>query len=268
MPVDTRQQRIVELVRRAGYLAIEELATHFGVTPQTIRSDLNRLAADARLIRHHGGASVPSSVSNTQYALRRTDLAREKARIAQRVARWLPPRSSVFLSLGTTTLAVAQALHRCVDLKVITNSLEAAQVLVQHPGVDVIVLGGRLERRNLGASGTTTVAAAEQYRVDVCLFSVGGIAADGTLLDFHESEVAVVRAMMQRARQRVLVVDHSKFGRTAAVRVGDLADLSALVTDASPPAAVMRRLRGLPVEVLLAGRAGSGSRAGPAPSPA
>ena len=253
MTVAARRERIVELIGGSGYIAIEELVTRFHVTPQTIRGDLNVLADQGRLIRHHGGASIPSSVSNTSYTLRRSEFAREKGAIAQRLARWIPDRCSVFLSLGTTVLTVAHALRVRTGLKVITNNLEAAQALVAQPGIEVIVLGGRLEGRNLGVSGTTTLSAVEHYRADICLFSVGGIDQDGSLLEYHENEAAVVRKMMQRARRRVLVIDHSKFGRTASIRLGSITEVSAIATDRPLPPKLRKLLRDHPIEVLTAG---------------
>ena len=252
MPGTARRERILELIRGTGYLAIEELAARFEMTPQTIRADLNLLADAGRLVRHHGGASIPSSVRNTDYAQRHGEFAREKTRIGKRLAAWLPDRSAVFLSLGTTMLAVAHALGARPELKVITNNLEAAQHLVMQTDIQVMVLGGRVERRNLGVSGTSTLAAVEQYRADYCLFSVGAVDADGSLLDYHEAEVAVVRAMMQRARRRVLVIDHSKFGRTASVRIGSLTEVSAIVTDQPLPPRMRALLRDHPVECIVA----------------
>ena len=261
MSVGVRRERILELIGVAGYGAIEDLAGHFRVTPQTIRGDLNLLADAGRLIRHHGGASIPSSVSNTSYALRRGEFAKQKALIAQRVAAWLPDRSAVFLSLGTTMLAVAQALRMRKELKVITNNLEAAQILVGQPGIEVIVLGGHLEGRNLGVSGTSTLAAVEQYRADVCLFSVGGVDREGSLLDYHESEAAVVRAMMRRSRRSALVIDHSKFGRTASVRVGAITGVAAIATDQALPPDLRSLLRSHAVEVLIGADGDAGARA-------
>ncbi|MEO8133034.1 MAG: DeoR/GlpR family DNA-binding transcription regulator [Betaproteobacteria bacterium] len=252
MSVDTRRERILELIGGPGYVAIEDLAAHFRVTPQTIRGDLNMLADQGRLIRHHGGASIPSSVRNTSYAERHGEFALEKAGIAATLAAWLPDQPcSLFLTLGTTTLAIARAIAMRAELKVITNSLEAAQVLVAQPGIEVIVLGGRLENRNQGVSGTSTLVAVEQYRTDVCIFSVGGVDRDGNLLDYHESEVAVVRAMMRCARKSVLAIDHSKFGRTASVRVAALTDVAAIVTDQALPPHLRSLLRRHPVEVLI-----------------
>lgn len=251
MHTAARRERIVELLRSSGYLSIDELGAHFHVTPQTLRTDLNLLADEGRLIRHHGGASMPSSVANSAYAERRAEFAPEKARIAERVAAWLPDRSSLFLTPGTTMLALAQALRQRHGLKVVTHNLEAAQTLAAQPGFEVIVLGGRLEPRNLAVSGTATMAALERYRVDCCLFSVGGIAPDGTLLDYHDAEVDVARAMFRRARRRVLVVDHSKFGRPASVRLGAITEVDAIATDQPLPAPMRRLLRGHAVELLL-----------------
>lgn len=250
MSAAARRERILELIKSAGYMAIDELVAHCRVTPQTLRSDLNHLADEGRIVRHHGGASMPSSVANTRYDLRRTEFAREKAQIAQRLAQWLPDRCSLFLSLGTTMLAVAQGLRVRQDLKVVTNNLEAAQLLVAQPGFDVTVLGGHLEGRNLGVSGTTTLAAVAQYRVDFCLFSVGAIDPDGSLLEYHESEGDVVKLMLQRARQRVLVIDHSKFGRTASIRIGAISEVSAIATDQALPPRMRKLLRGQAVQVL------------------
>lgn len=252
MSVKARRERILGLIGESGYSPIEDLATHFRVTPQTIRGDLNRLADEGRVIRHHGGAAIPSSIINTAYAERHSEFAREKSAIAHALAMWLPDRCSVFLTLGTTTLAVARALAVRKELKLITNNLEAAQALVTQPGIEVIVLGGRLEARNLGLSGTATQAAVEQYRADFCVFGVGGIDKEGNLLDYHENEVAVVRTMLQRARKSVLVVDHSKFGRTASVRIGAITNVSAIVTDKAFPPHVRRLLSGCPVEVVRA----------------
>jgi len=247
---ERRRERIVELLAARGYMAIDDLVAHFRVTPQTLRADLNRLADEGKLVRHHGGASMPSSVANTSYALRRSEFAREKALIAQRLAAWLPDRVSLFMTLGTTVLAAAQALQVRRQLKVITNSVEAASALVTHADTEVVLLGGQLQRRNLGVSGTGTLAALAQYRVDLCIFSVGAIDAEGSLLDYHDSEVDIVRQMRRHARKSVLLVDHSKFGRTAAVRVGAITEVSVIVTDQALPLAMRRLLRGRAVEVL------------------
>lgn len=238
-----RREKILALIQQAGYMPIEALVASFQVTPQTIRVDLNVLADEGRVVRHHGGASIPSSVINTDYDARRSDFADAKASLAQAVARSLSDKTSVFLALGTTMLAMAHALNVRSGLKVITNHTEAAQVLARQSGFDVVVLGGRLDPRNLGATGPMTIEAVASYRPDVCIFSAGGIDAEGNILDYYEHEAAIVRLMIKRSRRSILVVDHSKFGRSASVMVGHVADIDQLVTDKAPPAGIKKLLK-------------------------
>ena len=66
-PMPPTAEKILHLVRQAGYLPIEALVRQCRVTPQTIRVDLNALADEGLLARHHGGAAVASSVTNTDH---------------------------------------------------------------------------------------------------------------------------------------------------------------------------------------------------------
>lgn len=230
-----REQSIIAMVRERGYAAIEELAHACGVTPQTIRRDINRLAAAGRLRRHHGGASALSSTVNVDYAERRHELRREKQRIAEAVAAAVPDRASVFLAIGTTGEAVAAELARRAGLKVITNSTAAAMALNRAPEVEVFLTGGVMRKNNNGLVGVAAVRAVEQFRCDLAVMSCGGIEADGTLLDFDHAEVMVMRAMIANARSVLVAADHTKYLRPAAVRLGHLREVSILVSDAPPP---------------------------------
>ena len=82
-----------------------------------------------------------------------------------------------------------------------------------------------------------------QYRPDFCLFSAGALDAQGQVLEYHESEAALVQLALARARNRILVVDHSKLTRSAAVLLTSLKDVEDVVSDVKPPAALKRMLR-------------------------
>ncbi|MFN3497306.1 MAG: DeoR family transcriptional regulator, partial [Pannonibacter indicus] len=85
-----RQPEILELARQQGKVTVEELAAHFGVTVQTIRRDLADLADSGRLERVHGGAILPSGVSNIGYEDRRSLNREAKAAIAEACAKAIP----------------------------------------------------------------------------------------------------------------------------------------------------------------------------------
>jgi len=66
---------------------------------------------------------------------------------------------------------------------------------------------------------------------------------DGTLLDFDYREVRAARAIMENSRQVFLVTDHTKFGRNAMVRLGNIEEIDSLFTDKRPPTGVLEQMK-------------------------
>jgi DeoR family glycerol-3-phosphate regulon repressor len=254
MGADSRHAGILDaLRRRGGYAGIEELASGLSVTPQTIRRDLSELADKGLLRRHHGGASLPSSIANTDYAVRHVENNAVKQRIARAAAALIPDGSSLFLTLGTTVEATAAALaatHR--DLLVVTNSSAAARILGAAPGMKVHLLGGAWQARNGGLTGATAAELAGRWRCDALLTGAGAIGEDGWLLDYQEDEVAVARAMLAGAGRLLILADSAKFRRAAPCRVTRPGRGALLVTEAAAPAATRRALRSAGAEIILA----------------
>ena len=237
-----RQREMLELVRRQGFVAVEALAQHFGVTTQTIRLDVNALCRAGQLRRYHGGAGLPSSVENEAYTKRQVLCRDEKRAIARVLARQIPDHASLFITLGTTTEEVARALMDHTGLRVITNNLNVATVLSDNPSFDVIIAGGAVRHRDRGVTGEATVDFVNQFKVDFAVMGISGIDREGALLDFDFHEVRVLQAIMANARTVFLAADHTKFGRNAMVRLGHLSAIDGLFTDAPPPAPLRRML--------------------------
>ena len=187
MTLAPRQHDILNLARERGYVSIDELAQAFAVTPQTIRRDINQLAEQGLLRRTHGGAaSEASSTQNTAYAMRAGQMREEKQRIAEAVAAHVPDHASLFISIGTTTEAIARELLKRKGLKVITNNLHVAAQLSSKADFEVLVAGGTV-RSDGGVVGQATVDFIQQFKVDFALIGISGIDEDGSLLDFESA---------------------------------------------------------------------------------
>ena len=235
MTGEDRQQLIVDLVHARGFMTIEALAGRFGVTPQTIRRDLNRLSRQSKLVRYHGGAGLPGSTRNIDYAARQVSLLAEKEAIAALAAAHIPDDVSLFINIGTTTEAVARALVHHRRLRVITNNLNVATILTARTDFEVIIAGGLVRNSDGGIVGEAAIDFINQFKVDYGIIGISGIDLDGTLLDFDYREVRVAQAILRNSRGVFLVTDHTKFGRNAMVRLGHLSQVAALFTDRAPP---------------------------------
>jgi DeoR family transcriptional regulator, glycerol-3-phosphate regulon repressor len=231
-----RQHEIFDFAKAHGRVSVEDLASRFDVTPQTIRKDLNDLCDKRLMSRVHGGAIVASGVENVAYEGRRLIAQAEKRLIGAAAARMLPNSASLFINIGTTTEEVARSLADHEGLLVITNNLNVAMMLYPHPSVDVIMTGGPVRRGDGGVIGSAAVDFVRQFKVDYAVIGTSAIDEDGSLLDFDYREVQVARAIIENARQVILVADQTKIGRSAPVRIGHLSEIDIFVTDelASP----------------------------------
>ena len=248
-----RQLKLLSEVQQRQSVSVEELAHLLGVTLQTVRRDVQRLAEAGALSRFHGGVRLPGSTTeNLAHQQRESMHADGKARIAKAVAAQVPNNCSLILNIGTTTEAIARALMQHRGLRVITNNLNVAATLSSNADCEVIVAGGVVRGRDRGIIGEAAVDFIRQFRVDIALIGISGIESDGSLRDFDYREVKVAQTIMDQAREVWMAADHSKFGRPAMVEVGPLARLDRLFTDAPPPERFPRLLQEAQVRCTVA----------------
>lgn len=231
----SREHQIIELVRDRGLVDIHDLARQFSVTPQTIRRGVNRLSEQGLLRRVHGGVTLPPGGANLPWETRQVQHIEGKRRIAEAVATHIPDGASLAIGLGTTPHQVALALRGHKHLRVVTNSLRVVFALAGCEGLEITVAGGLLRPADLDVVGETAARCFASFKTDYAIFGVGGIEADGTLLDFSPDEVVAREAMRLNCRQSLLVADRSKFGRAAMARGGHLADMDHFFLDERPP---------------------------------
>ena len=231
-----RQVHLLDFVRRHGSVTVEQLADTLGVTLQTVRRDVQRLAEADLLTRFHGGVRVPSStVENIAHQQRENLNAAGKTAIARAVARQVPNDCSLILNIGTTTEAIARALMNHTGLRVITNNLNVAAILSSNARCEVIVAGGVVRSRDRGIVGEPAIDFIRQFKVDIAVIGISGIEADGSLRDFDYREVKVGQTIIEHSREVWLAADKSKFNRPAMVELARLSQIDRLFTDAPPP---------------------------------
>jgi len=231
----SRQMAILRHLKNAGRASVEELADAFTATPQTIRKDLNTLADAGEILRFHGGATLVAGTEYTHFVARAEIARAEKEQIGRRVAAEIPNNSSLLINSGTTTTAIVPHLRQHVGLKIMTDSVDLANLLRSCTGVEVMVPAGVVRASDGAILGNDAVEYIRNFRADIGIIGAAAIAEDGALLDYDVREASVTRAIMVAARNVFLVADSSKFGRAAPFCFGDLAQVDQLISDKGCP---------------------------------
>ena len=251
MLVPERRDLLLERLRRDGRVIAKDLASELGVSEDSVRRDLREMAAAGLCQRVYGGA-VPASPAVADYGTRRGVAVDSKARVAAAAAGLVQPGDTVILDGGTTALAVAAALPRDLDATVVTHSPTVAAALVDHPTVEVYVLGGRLFKHSAVTSGAAAVEAAEVVNADLFLLGVTGVHPDSGLTTGDADEAAMKRALSRRAADTYVLASSEKIGAASRFAVLPLTAVAGVVTDAAADDDVVSRLARMGVPIVAA----------------
>jgi DeoR family fructose operon transcriptional repressor len=252
---DERQAEVLRLLGVEQRVESGRLAELFGVSAESVRKDLAQLEARGLLRRVHGGAVPGRPRREEPDVAARTEQAEQKLAIARHALRFVPDGGSVLLDAGTTTLRLAELLPADRDLVAYTNAVPVLSTLLQR-GIAVVSLGGRVRPPTMAAVGPLTASALAGINVDVAFLGTNALSFQRGLTTPDTDEAAVKHAMLTAARQRVFLVDSSKFGSESLARHATLEDVDVLVTDDAITDEQRARLLAADVTVEVAGRRG------------
>jgi DeoR/GlpR family transcriptional regulator of sugar metabolism len=229
-----RRRLILEGLEQEGQVTVKALSRELGLSEDTIRRDLRELAHDGLLQRVHGGA-LPASPAIANFAGRQALATDEKIVLGRAAAQMIRSGQVVILDGGTTTLQAAR--HLCPDLRatIVTHSPTIAVELVDHPSVEVIVLGGRLFKHSIVTLGAATIEAISRIRADIYFMGVTGIHPTGGLSTGDLEEAYVKRALSASAAETIVLASREKLNAASAFVIAPTADVSEIVVLKNTP---------------------------------
>lgn len=231
-----RRGRIRDALRAVETVTTLELAETLGASAETIRRDLLAMERSNDLVRVHGGATRARAIVGQEpaFAERATSAPEAKQAIGARAADLVQPNSCIMIDVGTTALQLARALPTTLSCTVVTCSLLVAAELADHPGIEVIVSGGRLRNGDLAMSGLATREFFSGIHPDMAFLGSGGIHETAGLTDFYLDEVGVRQVVIAGAMKAYVLADSTKFNVVGRYHVAPLHRLTAIITEQSP----------------------------------
>ncbi|MFI5591092.1 DeoR/GlpR family DNA-binding transcription regulator [Amycolatopsis sp. NPDC051758] len=231
MLVGERRELLLTRLTTEGKVLAKDVAAELGVSDDSIRRDLRDLAAAGLCQRVYGGA-LPVSPAVADYTSRTSIAVGGKDRVAAVAAGLVRPGSTVILDGGTTTLAVTKALPRDLEATVVTHSPTIAVALLDHHGIEVFLLGGRLFRHSAVTCGAAAAEAAQAIHADVFLLGVTGVHPEAGLTTGDADEAAMKRTLARRAADTYVLASAEKLGTASRFAVLPFADIAGVITDA------------------------------------
>lgn len=216
-----------------GYSSISEIAGAIGASEPTVRRDLLVLEGEGTIIRTHGGARIAEpSGAEVAFEIREQINLPAKRAIGDAAYKLLRPGSTVFLDAGTTVLQLARRLRmNPLALRVFTNCLPVAQLLLPVTGLTVTLLGGMLRPQNASMVGMLAENALDQLWFDQLFLGVGAISPLAEIYSADEQEARLNTRMLTRTNTPIVLTDAGKFGHRLTYRVAALPPDAHIISD-------------------------------------
>ncbi|MEW6742380.1 MAG: DeoR/GlpR family DNA-binding transcription regulator [Planctomycetota bacterium] len=248
-----RHRAILERLAKAGALRVSAIAAHLGVTEETVRRDLGRLACEGRLLRTHGGAvALSDDRRDLPFAVRQAAHHDAKVRIARQALEHVREGDVIGLDASSTAHEVARLLPD-IPVTVVCNALLAVLTLLNRRRVRVIATGGTVDPPSRSLVGSFAERTLEQINLRRVFLSSKGVDFARGLSELDAAQARIKSRMMAVAEEIILLVDHSKFGVRSVVFFGDVKDVDIVITDAGAPREVMVELEKLGIKAERAG---------------
>ncbi len=234
MLTSQRKEYLLGILRSTGQIVAKTVSQELGLSEDTIRRDLRELASQGRLQRVHGGA-LPASPAMGDFSVRQHLATEGKVAIGRAAARLVRPGHVVALDGGTTTLQVAKHLPPDLKATVVTHSPTIAVALVEHPNIEVVLLGGRLFKHSVVAVGAAAIEAIGRIRADLFFLGVTGIHPSAGLSTGDLEEAHVKRAFIASAAETYVLVSAEKLNAASPYVIGGTTDISGIIVEPAVP---------------------------------
>jgi DeoR/GlpR family transcriptional regulator of sugar metabolism len=246
-----RKQQILSLLKRDGQIIAREISQSMGVSEDTIRRDLRELAHDGMLQRVHGGA-LPASPAIADFAGRESITPEGKVAIGRAAAQMIRPGQVVIIDGGTTARQVARQIPQDLNATIVTHSPTIALELVNHPEIEVILIGGRLFKHSLVAVGAAAIDAIADIHADTFFMGVTGVHPKTGLTTGDFEEAGIKRALSRAAADTFVLASSEKLNAASPYAVVSLDEISGIITERAADRALTRPFEKLKIPVTRA----------------
>lgn len=236
-----RQAQILTQLREQGRVSAPDLARSFGISEDTVRRDLRDMAARGECERVYGGAVLVAG-ETVPLKTRLGQSLDRKSMLGRAAADQLVEGSVVFFDAGSTNLAIARSLREGLRLTAVTNTPAIAAELVGRAGIELVMIGGRIDPAVGAAIDATALRQVEAIRPDLCLLGACGLTLDGGLAADIFEDAAFKRLVSAASKRSLAAITSDKLGHDAAFHVHGLKAPLSLVLEGDADAAVVEAI--------------------------
>ncbi|MCP0888071.1 DeoR/GlpR family DNA-binding transcription regulator [Ligilactobacillus sp. WILCCON 0076] len=238
---EERISAIADYIKEMQTVSMADLVNRFGVSPNTLRRDLSKLLENGNFKKIYGGVTVNNNnKSLIDYTERKSKTSKDKISIGKVAASLFESGDLIFLDSGTTTDAISNFLPRNISYTLITNSLQLIVAASELSNVKLLIIGNQFNPKTQSFTGTDEDTLFNKYNINKAFMSATGISLNNgvTNSEFNEFKIksqVLTKSLSNPNQENILLIDHTKFDRTALLTYAQINQFSKIITSGEAP---------------------------------
>ena len=250
--MEFRHAEILRLLNKNKQIKVQDLSIELQTSAVTIRKDLKLLEEKRLLFRTHGGASLESPYVNDRSVNEKEFInASKKAAIAKQAVKLISEDQYIILASGTTMLAMARMIKPLKKLTVVTSALNVAVELAKKENVEVLQLGGYIRPSSYSVIGHYSEIILKETACSKLFLSVDGLDLDYGLTTTNALEAHLNQQMIESAREIIVLVDSTKFGKKSFGRICGIEMIDHIITDKNIEQNIITKVKALGIDLTI-----------------
>lgn len=249
-----RKEKILDRLRKAGQININEDAKRFKVSISTLHRDLEDLEKQGLVKKVMGGAVLVSGIQfATHFDKRLQSQVKEKMAVAKKAVACIQDDTSIYLDHSSTTTYLAREIKQRAfkSLLVMTNSLQIPLELGGVHGIQVISTGGAVESEFKALSGRWVVESLQRINLHQIFFSVGAISVENGLMTQIHFINDLIPELFRRSQHVNVLVDSSKFFKLCTFQISPLRPSFTIFSDNGLPQDIRAKIEAKGIKLVI-----------------
>ena len=226
-----RLRRMEQYILEKEHVSMEELCREFDISINTVRLDVAQLVNKGSIKKIYGGVCSNHQNSLVPFEERKMRNEEKKRAICCKAASLVEDGDIIFIDSGTTTMYLVDFLEERKNVTVLTNNLNTIMHAVPYPNLQVICLPGILERKTNSFVSSETGKILGRYNIRKAFFAATGVTENGDVTNSSSLEYEIKQAALASSEHRYLLLDSSKFGKSALLTYAEIADMERVIID-------------------------------------
>ncbi len=244
-----RHQIILNKLRFNKTVLSVELSEELLVSEDTIRRDLKELESKNLIYKVHGGALLKER-RTLSYDERSVADIEEKKKIAQKAVKLIHDGQVIIMSGSSTNLELAKIIPPEINATVYTYSLPIAAELSHHPLIEVIFIGGKLNKAAQVTVGVDLVNSIYHISADICFMGTDGIDISKGLTEPDWEVSRIKNSMIHASNYVVVMCISSKIMTAKRYTVVPIENIDVIISDIDPDNEIFNEFKAIDLTII------------------